>query len=176
MAVVSRLRSACLLASLLVAAARARAAEDPSGAYLKRAVAQLISLHSDGLAVGYSKFRHIQYGPLFSEHGRDAVVLFNLEGFMGGNQHVEYLAIFEKIGRFRAGRRRSQPYRLIATLEIGAREWRSFDRESLQISHGRLSLSGKAWAPGDPGCCPSEPISTSFRVGEGRVVEELREP
>lgn len=136
-----------------------------------KAILQLINLYSDGIAQSCPEFRCIKYGHFFDESSDDAIAMFSLEGFGGGNGHGEYIAFFQGVEPYEANGERTSPYRLIATMQIGGRWWRTFDWKSLSIAPGRARISGKIWRSEDPGCCPSAPFTTTFQLQEDRVVE-----
>ncbi|WP_139798654.1 hypothetical protein [Andreprevotia lacus] len=140
---------------------------------LQRRVDGLIAAFSDGMAVSYPEFRSIHYGKVF-ESPRDAVVLFSIEGFGGGNYHAEYLALFAAVPPDRFEGRATQPYRLVAVSKIGGRGWRTFDSRKLVIAPGSVRLAGQAWGDKDPGCCPSLPLQVMFRVEDERIVEGVK--
>ncbi|HWQ08373.1 MAG TPA: hypothetical protein VN436_04675 [Holophaga sp.] len=156
-----------LLVALLPGTAHAKPAPGP----IDQAVSRLIQLYGDGIAVSEPEFRSIAYGHFFDAESADAIALFSLEGFDGSNYHGEYIAFFQGVEPYQANGHRTRPFKLIATMQIGGREWRTFDWKSLSVRPGEVTISGKAWADQDPGCCPSRPFTTAFRLREGRIVE-----
>jgi hypothetical protein len=132
---------------------------------------KLEQLFSDGIATSYPEFRDIKFGPVFGKGRRDAIALFNLEGFHGGNANRSYLAFFEAVDKDQIGERKSRPIRLIAVRHVGGKEWRDFDFKTAVISRNSVQISGKAWSDQDAGCCPSTPITVIFTVSKGQIVE-----
>ena len=157
-----------LLVALLPGTAHAKpAAAGP----IDQAVSRLVQLYGDGIAVNEPEFRSITYGHFFDEESADAIAMFSIEGFGGSNDHGEYIAFFQGVEPYQANGRKTRPFKLIATMQVGGREWRTFDWKSLAVRPGEVTISGKAWQPEDPGCCPSRTFTTSFRLREGRIVE-----
>jgi hypothetical protein len=78
------------------ASAVADGTSDASAA-INRDVESLVQLLGDGVSVGYPEFRSISFGKILGSEREDAVALFSIEGFGGGNGHFEYLAIFEAV-------------------------------------------------------------------------------
>lgn len=138
-------------------------------ASLDRDISRLVELFSDGQAYNDPAFRHVVYGKVFGGSRNDAIALFSIEGFQGGNLHAEYLAFFQAIEP--QGGSAAQPFRLVAVTQIGGRGSRTFDWETARLGPGGVRLVGKRWGPDDASCCPSLPVSVSFRVKEGWVRE-----
>jgi hypothetical protein len=64
---------------------------------------------------------------------------------------------------------------LLAFAQIGGREWRSYDYDSVELGRSAVTVSGKAYGDDDPACCPSVPIRTTFRYDPERgIVEEAK--
>ncbi|MFZ6710620.1 hypothetical protein [Undibacterium sp. TC9W] len=137
---------------------------------------RLIAQFSDGIAETYSENpARIAYGNLFGDHQHDAVVLFNLEGYGGGNHHAEFIAFFTEQEQFDVAGKHTRPYLLVAVTKLGERGWRSFDFNSLSIKQGAVILKGKEMTSGDAMCCPSLTITRSFSVDEFDHILESKD-
>ncbi|BBB59460.1 hypothetical protein UNDKW_1187 [Undibacterium sp. KW1] len=137
---------------------------------------RLIAQFSDGIAETYSENpARIVYGNLFGDHQHDAVVLFNLEGYGGGNHHAEFIAFFTEQEQFDVAGKHTRPYLLVAVTKLGERGWRSFDFNSPSIKQGAVTLKGKEMTSGDAMCCPSLTITRSFSVDEFDHILESKD-
>ncbi|MFZ6873617.1 hypothetical protein ACO0LF_16285 [Undibacterium sp. Di27W] len=138
-------------------------------------LARLIEQFGDGIAETYSgKPARILYGQLFEEHKNDAVVLFSMEGFGGGNLHAEFVAFFAEQHQYDAAIRKARPYRLVAVSKLAQRGWRTFDFDSARIRQGMLTIDGMQMGPKDANCCPSVAISRSLRIDEfDHIIETM---
>ncbi len=136
----------------------------------------LIAQFGDGIAETYSENpARIVYGNFFGEHKHDAVVLFNLEGYGGGNHHAEFIAFFTEQEQFDVAGKHTRPYRLVAVTKLGERGWRSFDFNSLSTRQKSVVLKGKEMTSGDAMCCPSLTIIRSFSVDEFDHIVESKD-
>jgi hypothetical protein len=138
---------------------------------IEQNVDQLVALFSDGLAVSYPKYRHIEFGRIFGTKREDAVAIFNIEGFHGGNEDHQYLAFFESVEPDQVTGRPSRPFRLVAVVQVGGRMWRQFDWQKMKFSPGSVTLIGLKYGPKDAACCPSVPIRATFCVKDGVISE-----
>lgn len=161
-------RAAVFLA--FCASAVADRAPDASAA-IDRDVESLVQLLGDGVSVGYPEFRSVSFGKILGSEREDAVALFSIEGFHGGNVHFEYLAIFEAVEPAILGAKHSKSYRLAAVSRIGGRGWRTFDFKSVALLRNGVRLTGKKATDSDPSCCPSVPIQVLFRIDRDRIIE-----
>jgi hypothetical protein len=144
-------------------------ATPPSKAPIEKDLEKLGSLFSDGRAKGYPQYRRIDFGNVFGDGRQDAVAVFNIEGFGGGNDDHQYLAVWRAVDpdpdfTFR-------PFRLISVVQIGGRGWREFDWGNIKFGTNSITLSGKAYGPKDAMCCPSVPIRVTFHVKDGCISE-----
>jgi len=163
------------LTCIVIAAWTNAACADGSAAqFIDGEIDRLVSLYSDGIAVGYPEYRHVTFAKLFQRRSEAAVSLFSVEGFQGGNLHEEYLAIFEPVEATVIEGKKTNPYRLLAVQKIGGRGWRTFDWETIQIVRGAIVLKGQKWKAEDAGCCPSEPITVTFRLRDDALVESRK--
>jgi len=134
---------------------------------------RLIAQFGDGVAETYSENpARIIYGNIFGEHQHDAVVLFNLEGYGGGNHHAEFIAFFSEQEQFEVAGKHTRPYLLVAVTKLGERGWRSFDFDSASIKKSAVTLKGKEMTSRDAMCCPSLAITRTFSIDEhGHLIE-----
>ena len=160
-----------LFFSLLLSVASSGATPPPQRTFIEKDVERLVSLFGDGVAVSYPRFRHTTFGKIFGSKREDAIALFNIEGFHGGNYHAEYLAFFEAVEPDHVAGYTNRLFRLVAVTQIGGRMWRSFDWKTIKLGSGSVTLSGKKWGPQDAACCPTVPIQVAFRVKEGFISE-----
>jgi hypothetical protein len=158
--------------ALLVASSQSAVAQPAvPAAFIDREIERLVELYSDGIAVGYPEYRHVKFAKVLEGEAEAAVALFSVEGFLGGNLHEEYLAVFEPVESADIDGHKTNPYRLLAVQKVGGRGWRTFDWDTAQFARGSVRLKGKSWKAADPGCCPSAPIAVTFRVRDDAIVE-----
>jgi hypothetical protein len=146
-------------------------ADVPAAQFIDTEIDHLVSLFSDGIAVSYPEYRHVKFAKVLEGEGEAAIALFSVEGFRGGNLHEEYLAVFEPVESAEIDGQKTQPYRLLAVQKVGGRGWRTFDWDTLRFARDSVSLSGKQWKAADPGCCPSGPVTVTFRIRDDAIVE-----
>lgn len=157
-------------------AGAAIAASAAQQAAMQLELTRLTEQFGDGIAETYSENpARIVYGNFFDDHKNDAVVLFNLEGYGGGNHHAEFIAFFTEREQFDVAGKRNRPYLLVAVTKLGERGWRSFDFNSASIKQGTVTLKGKEMAPRDAMCCPSLTITRSFSVDEFDHIVESKD-
>jgi hypothetical protein len=149
----------------------AAAAAPSRKALIETNVDQLVALFSDGVAVEYHPYRHIEFGKIFGSDQEDAIALFSIEDFHGGNEDAQYLAFFQSIDQLQFAGRTTHPFRLVAVTKISGRSWRSFDSKTIKLGSGFVTLSGKKYGPEDAACCPSVPIRVTFYVKDGFISE-----
>ena len=143
-------------------------------AAMRKELQRLLEQFGDGLAVTIAEDpAKILFGPLFDDHQNDAVVLFSLEGFGGGNLHAQFIAFFEEQKQINFAGKMARPYRLVAAGKLGQRGWRSFDFASARLEKHRLSLAGMEMGASDALCCPSVAIIKTFHLDEfDHILEE----
>jgi hypothetical protein len=90
----------------------------------------------------------------------DLVVLFTLEGFHGGNNHRQYLAVFLRHGK---------SYRYAVHGGVGGKLNRSVDLAS--VTNGTINLDTKEYRKNDPACCPTRNGKTRYRLIRGKLRE-----
>jgi hypothetical protein len=158
--------------AFIVIAATVTAVATPSDVPIEEDLKKLVALFSDGFATSYPQFQHIQFGRIFGSNLEDAVAIFNIEGFDGGNDHHQYLAFFKAVAPD-PDNKNFRPFQLVAVTQIGGRAWREFDWRNLKIGPNFVTLEGKTYGPKDAACCPSVPIQVTFQVTNG-VISESR--
>ena len=160
-----------LVFSLVLLAAVVTSGAPSRNTLIEKEVERLVALFSDGIAVEYHPYRHIEFGKIFGSDQEDAIALFSIEGFHGGNDHAEYLAFFQSVEQGQVPSQKPRPFRLVAVTQIGGRSWRSFDGEKIKLGSGFVTLHGKKYGPDDAACCPSVPIQITFQVTKGVISE-----
>ena len=95
-------------------------ADAPSKAPVEESINQLVAQFGDGIAVSYDKYRRIEFGKIFGSDRDDAIALFSIEGFGGGNGHAEYLAFFESVEKNEMAKAKSRPFRLVGVTQTEA--------------------------------------------------------
>lgn len=160
-----------LLTFIAIIAAESGMAGPPPKAPVEQSVEQLVALFSDGIAVGYPKYRHIEFGKIFGTEREDAVAIFNIEGFHGGNEDRQYLAFFESVEPDHTATRTSRPFRLAAVVQIGGRTWREFSWQKIKFGPASVTLTGLKYGAKDAACCPTVPIQATFLVKDGVISE-----
>lgn len=120
------------------------------------------SQSSDGVAPSYyPAATRIAEGRLGREFA--AAIVFTLEGAGGGNNYLQYLAVFWK---------RGQRYTFCCAQRVGGKGIRSV--EHVALSGAGVRIGGNEYAPGkDPMCCPSKPYVADLAV-QGTQLLELR--
>jgi hypothetical protein len=157
--------------AILAVTTSAHADESAAAKFIDSEINRLVELYSDGIAVSYPEYRHVKFAKVLEQGGESAVALFSVEGFLGGNLHEEYLAVFEPVEAADIDGHKTNPYRLLAVQKIGGRGWRTFDWDTAQFARGSVRLKGQSWKAQDPGCCPSAPISVTFKLRDDAIVE-----
>lgn len=152
--------------------AQARDAKDSA---VRQEVVQLVTMLSDGPATLVEESLLIKY-VLSSSPGvvTNAVVLFNVESFGGGNNSQQFLAIFNQ------GSREDQnpdwpfhEWRLKGFTEVG-KDWDRWFSE-IQVQGDTITLSGVSWIKGkDAHCCPSGTAKATFRFSPYSIQEVPR--
>lgn len=162
-----------LIAALFGCAGMIGTATAGTDAEIKKSVDRLIDLYSDGLAVGYAEFKHFYPVHIFEGQSDrpDYVVLFSIEGFHGGNEHHEYLAVFAAVPQEEWPGHTLHRYQMLGVQQIGGRMWRSFDPKTFRIDRNVVTLAGRQWSDSDAGCCPSLKIKGKFEIAEHGIFE-----
>jgi hypothetical protein len=161
-----------LLITLVVSVAAVAVAAPQSKTPIQKDIEKLVALYSDGFATSYPKYWHIEFGKIFGGSREDAVAIFSIEGFDGGNDDHQYLAFFEAVDMEPAVNGKNRPFRLVAVTQIGGRGWREFDYQKVkQLGANFVTLNGQAYGPKDAMCCPSVPIQVTFHIKNCTISE-----
>jgi len=161
-----------LLISFVVIVTAVAAVAQPSKVPIEKEIGNLVALFSDGYAISYPQYWHIEFGKIFGTDREDAIAIFSIEGFDGGNDDHQYLAFFEAVDQVPAINSKSRPFRLVAVSQIGGRSWREFDWQKIKkIGTNFVTLTGNMYGPQDAACCPSVPIQVTFHVSSGTISE-----
>ena len=108
----------------------------------------------------YEEARKVAGGDVNGDGREDAVVLYTLEGFLGSNLYVQYLAVFVS----RGGRLRYLTHRA-----VGGKGRRSLELDG--VSGGKILLKTEEYRPGDASCCPSKKGRARFVLSRDRLKE-----
>jgi hypothetical protein len=108
----------------------------------------------------YPEARKELSGDLNHDGKRDIVVLYTLEGFGGGNNYAQYLAVFLSNGK---------TYRHAAYTVVGGKLNRSVELRSVVGS--TINLNTKEYRRNDPACCPSRARTARFVFRRGKLTE-----
>ena len=110
----------------------------------------------------YKEARKVIVGDLNHDGSADVAVLYTIEGQMGGNNYVQYLAVFVRVkGRLGA----------VTHVRVGGKWYRAVELRS--ISDNTIVLETLSYAPNDAACCPSRKDTTHY-VLVGRTLRERR--
>lgn len=118
--------SLCLAASLTQAASAQIATASQAQSMppnLAPQVQKLADLLSDRFAQAYPEATMVQTIPLGAGENIMLVVL-TVEGFSGGNNYTQYLAVFKP----EAGEKQATHYQLIDTLPVAGKSWRTIEQ------------------------------------------------
>ncbi len=157
-----------LLISFSAFASSAEAA--PPNAALNRAVAELSTRLSDGVA---------DPDPATTQYfinKKQTAAFFILHDPSGGNATSEIIAFFAPSRAAGHLPLAQLHYRLLAYRQIGSGATREFQASSGKVHSGRLELTGAAYRKKDAMCCPSLSIRSSFTVKNGHVSEQPLAP
>jgi hypothetical protein len=123
-----------LLSLTLVPSVTTAVENTPPLSPLENTTQNLMTLLSDGEAVGYSKFTMVQ--TVSDGTSKVALVVFSLEGFSGGNNWEQYFAVFLT--------ENDEHYRLIDVTHIGGGGWRTIEKLNAKTSKnlGRAVYAG----------------------------------
>lgn len=133
-------------------------------------VAHLTELLRDSYAVGYPEAT--MYQSLHFKNGTDiALAVFTVEGFGGGNNHQQFLAVF-----YPENEQGKQHFVFGDVMQIGGKGWRSI--ESLQAKasqlnsrHYVITLPALENGPDDAPNFPSIKSKISVTLKDGKLSE-----
>jgi hypothetical protein len=109
----------------------------------------------------YPSARKILRADVNGDHKTDVIVLYTLEGFGGGNNYQQYLAIFLGGGR---------SFKNNANVVAGGKLHRTVELRS--VAAGVIHLGTLSYRKNDPACCPTRKGSTGYRYLNGKLKEE----
>ncbi|ABE47073.1 hypothetical protein [Polaromonas sp. JS666] len=161
-----------LLMALALALHPAHAAAPPAPKALIEQVERLTQLLKDSHAVGYPPATMVQ-NVKFTRYREGAIVVFNIEGFGGGNNHSQYLALFE----VDSDDKTNPYYTLLDFVHIGGKGWRGVEElnaRTTQASKGRdmvIEIDALEVGPEDAPNFPSKKIVIRLAVHGGRLNE-----
>jgi len=146
-----------------------------AGDSLEVSVRQLIRLLSDSTTSEVGKARHI----VRSNDSRHlAAVFFSLEGFNGGNNHTEYLALFEpdwgggeEMTESERIDQNVKKFRLVGYVPIGGSGWRMSVPESCRIERDRIQLNTLEQGANDSVNAPTKPGKTIVLIRPRQLIE-----
>jgi len=137
-------------------------------AQLTKQTDELSSLIRDSYASEYSRNIYL-FSHKDSERG--AIVLLNLEGFSGGNNSSQYMAIFSVLsGSEDGGKPIPDYYSLIDFIQIGSRGLRFVDSDKITHTYDEkthetvITVPFLKYGEEDGLCCPSVKGSATYRV------------
>lgn len=108
----------------------------------------------------YEDARKILRGDVDGDRKTDLVVLYTLEGFGGGNDHRQYIAIFLGKGK---------GFRYATNDVVGGKFYRGVELRS--ITAGKIDLDTMEYRKTDAACCPSKKGKTSYIFSKGKLKE-----
>ena len=108
----------------------------------------------------YPEARKILRGDVNRDKRTDLVVLYSLEGFGGGNNYTQYLAVFLGVGK---------TFRNAADEPVGGKWRRDVELES--IAGMTINLETKEYRKNDAACCPSKSSKTRYIFRNGKLRE-----
>ncbi len=136
-------------------------------------IKRLTDLLSDEYAVGYPEAMLVQ--TLKLDAGDEIVLaVFTIEGFGGGNNHKQYLAVFSPAMK----EKRKQHFTLIAVTPIAGKGWRAIRnlnaRVSRNIKTGDMAIAIDALEVGadDAPNFPSKAVTINLSLQNGRLLEK----
>ena len=112
----------------------------------------------------YPEYDEFIIGDVTEQKG-DIAVAFTLEGLRGGTDWLRYIAVFR-----RSTEDNGKGHDFCCSYQIGGKGIAS--DEKVEIQHGEIVVSGKAFVEGkDAYCCPSKPMTLRLKVLDERLVE-----
>jgi len=107
----------------------------------------------------YPDARKVVTGDLNGDGVAETVVLYTIEGQDGGNNHIQYLAVFTRANR--------QLVHLTHT-PVGGKTSRGVELDS--ITSGLINLTTMSFAKNDPACCPTLKGRAWYKLALGKLV------
>lgn len=123
----------------------------------------LVTLLKDAHATEFKKARHT-----YIDGSRAfGIVFFTLEGFDGGNNYTQYLALFRARSESTTTKSIESTFQLVAYTPVGGKAWRSVNVEKFKFEKvatgGTIELLTTNYVDGDPTCCPSKPGTVVYK-------------
>ena len=134
-------------------------------------IQRLGELLRDSSASWYRESTQVQFVKPRKEEEM-ALAVFTVEGFGGGNGHVQYLAAFSV-----EGSGSTQHFSLIDVLQVGGKGWRGIQQLNARLSPGpargelRIKLDAMTVGPDDAPNFPSQTSTIELALKAGRLTE-----
>jgi hypothetical protein len=109
----------------------------------------------------YPEARKVITGDLTHDGVPETVVLYTIEGQIGSNLHIQYLAVFVR----RAGK--LSP---LTHADVGGKSARGVERPS--VENNSILLDTMNYGPKDASCCPSIKGTTRYVLAGGKLHEQ----
>jgi hypothetical protein len=148
-----------LLIILLCISSSASPSQDPDTAVVDSFIA------SQAKRLGgeeYGEARKVVAGDLNHDSKPDSAILYTIEGMGGGNNHVQYLAVFAR-AKGRLG--------YVTHAAVGGKLNRSVELKG--ITNNVILFETLSYRANDPSCCPTRKGTAKF-VLKGKTLRELR--
>lgn len=160
-----------LLLCLLLSAPSLSAHADAPSAALAIQIERLVELLGDSYSSGYPEASLYRLAAP-QQTDSPAFAVFTVEGYGGGNGHLQYLAAFQR-GQGRDGK---EHYQFLDVVRIGGKGFRSIhDIDALELLPAggmRVHLSGMANSAEDAPNFPSQPLQLQRDLIQGRFLGE----
>ncbi|MDP1758990.1 MAG: hypothetical protein Q8K77_04255 [Thermodesulfovibrionales bacterium] len=138
-------------------------------------VTQLAALLRDSYAKEYLDFRGIQIFRNEREELLVAAAVFTIEGFAGGNNYTQFLAVFANLEGL------EKRLSLIDFMAVGGKGGRSIEFKKIKINITEkgilITVPTLEYGPDDAMCCPSVKSNATFlvEVYRGKRLEEIKQ-
>lgn len=130
--------------------------------YFEKVINNYISKQAEEYtAVEYEDAKKIVFGDVNGDGIKDIVVLYTLEGFDGGNNYGQYLAVFIKL--------KNGKLKYITDDGVGGKNSRAVWLVS--IKNNKILLNTKEYADSDGSCCPSIKRKTQYVLLKNKLKE-----
>lgn len=152
-------------------------AEKLPDAEINANIASLANLISDGHPYTTLSEGKVIFANLFPGlgPGKDAIVLFSIEGFGGGNMVRDYMAIFSRVN-YDWKKPPTKKYNLFAYSQVGGKMWRIPDYKTVSTNGPLISFEAKSYSNTDGACCPTVQTKVHYKVGDflHHTVQEIK--
>jgi len=112
----------------------------------------------------YPDARKVVTGDLNGDGTPETVVLYTIEGQNGTNNHIQYLAVFERVN--------GQLVHM-THVDVGSKSNRGVELDS--VTNGMINLTTMRFGPNDPACCPTVKGKAWYRLVKG-TLQAVRRP